>query len=32
MNMLILTFAALATTLPLLAIWLVDAQHRRARS
>jgi hypothetical protein len=29
--MLILTIAALATTLPLLAIWLVDAQNRRAR-
>ncbi len=30
--MLILTFAALATTLPLLAIWLGDARRQSVRS
>jgi hypothetical protein len=32
MNMLILLTAALATTAPLVAIWLGDAQRRRVRS
>jgi hypothetical protein len=30
--MTILLLASLATTVPCLAIWLGDAQHRRARS
>jgi len=31
MTMTILLISALATTAPLVAIWLVDAQHRRSR-